>query len=523
MSERRVEIQVDGTRVETEPDITVAAALLNANVVGFRTSVRGEPRAPLCGMGVCYECRVTIDGVAHQRACMRVVAPGMRVGTRGSEPPSANGPAGPSSDRVDVAVIGAGPAGIAAATRAAESQAGARVVVIDEGLGPGGQIWRPHADGGASRAASQWITRLERSGAIVHRATAVVDVERNPNGFTLRAESHDRTLSIESRAIVLATGARERFLPFPGWTLPNVFGIGGAQALLKNGMSFRGKRVVIAGTGPLLLPVAASLARAGARVMVVAEQASRGEVTRFAAGLWRTPARLAQAVSYRSAFLRTPYSTGTWIVRADGDTSVREVTLTDGSRVRTIECDVLCAAFGLVPNTALANLIGCELRDDTVAVDERQATTVSGAYCAGEPTGIGGIDLALVEGEIAGLAATGAAADARLLSRQASFRREARALDRAFALRPEMKALASDDTILCRCEDVPSSDIDPAWSPRQAKLYTRVGMGPCQGRICGGALECLAGWPADAKRPPIQPARLSTLATEVDVITEPSS
>jgi len=521
VSATRVEVQVDGARLETTPGITVAAALLNANVLGFRTSVRGEPRAPLCGMGVCYECRVTIDGVAHQRACMRVVTPGMRVDTRHREDASPNQSSSATRNRVDVAVIGAGPAGIAAGTRAAES--GARVVVIDEGLGPGGQIWRPRADSGASRAASPWIARLERSGAVIHRATAVVDVQRTATGFALRAESHDRTLSIESRAIVIATGARERFLPFPGWTLPNVFGVGGAQALLKSGTSVRGKRVVIAGSGPLLLPVAASLARAGAQVKVVAEQASRGQVVRFAAGLWRAPARVAQAISYRSAFLRTPYSTGMWIVRADGDTSVREVTLTDGRRARTVECDVLCAAFGLVPNTALASLIGCELRDGSVVVDERQETTVSGAYCAGEPTGIGGVDLALIEGEVAGLAAAGSPAKSRLTTRRASFGREARALDRAFALRPELKALAADDTILCRCEDVALGDIDRGWSPRQAKLYTRMGMGPCQGRICGGALECLAGWPADTKRPPIQPARLSTLGADVDVITQPNS
>jgi NADPH-dependent 2,4-dienoyl-CoA reductase/sulfur reductase-like enzyme len=522
VSATRVEIQVDGVPLETEPGITVAAVLLNANVVGFRTSVRGALRAPLCGMGVCYECRVTIDGVPHQRACMRVIAPGMRVTTRQSDHAASTELPRPMGDHVDVAVIGAGPAGIAAGARAAES--GARVVVIDEGLGPGGQIWRPHAQGGAHRgAAAQWPARLERSGATVHRGAAVIDVQRTASGFALRAESHDRTLSIESRAIVLATGARELFLPFPGWTLPNVFGVGGAQALLKNGTSFRGKRVVISGTGPLLLPVAASLARAGAQVKLVAEQAPRGQVMRFAAGLWRAPARLAQAISYRSAFLRTPYATGTWIVRADGAASVREVTVTDGSRTRTIECDVLCAAFGLVPNTALASLAGCELRDGAVVVDGRQETTVPGIYCAGEPTGIGGVDLALVEGEIAGLAAIGAPAEAGLTGRRASLRREARALDRAFALRAELKVLPPDETIVCRCEDVPAGDIDPAWSPRQAKLYTRVGMGPCQARICGGALECLAGWPADAKRPPIQPARLSTLAAGVGVITESNS
>ena len=510
MSDGRIEIFVDGRPLEVEQGMTVAAAMLDAGVTAFRTSVAGEPRAPLCGMGICYECRVTIDGVAQQRSCMTRVASRMRVFTTPHATDEPIAAVEPRSERADVVVIGGGPAGIAAATRAAES--GARVVLVDEGLAPGGQIWRPRAHGALPRAAARWIDRLTRSGAITLASTSVIDVQQRVDGFFVRAESPGRAIVIEAGPIVLATGARERFLPFPGWTLPNVFGIGGAQALLKNGTSFRGKRVVIAGTGPLLLPVAASLASAGAIVTLVAEQARLGSVVSFASGLWRTPARLAQAVGYRSAFWRTRYATGLWVTRAVGEGRVRAVTLAHGARSRTVDCDVWCTACGLVPTTELARLLGCELQDGVVVVDGQQATSVPGVFCAGEPTGIGGVDLALLEGEVAGLSATGKLADVRLLKRRPGLEREARALDRAFTLRDELKALATDDTIVCRCEDVRSGTVDRTWTPRQAKLYTRTGMGPCQGRICGAALECAAGWPRDTKRPPIQPARLSTLA-----------
>jgi thioredoxin reductase len=515
VSDTRVEILVDGAPLRVAADATLAAALLDAGITSFRRSATGEPRAPLCGMGICYECRVTIDGVPQQRSCMTRVAPGMRVATT-PRPLEATGRApAQRSDRADVVVVGGGPAGIAAATRAAE--AGARVLLIDEGLGPGGQIWRPKTHGAPPRVAARWIDRLHRSGAVVRASTFVVDVQQSLNGFVVRAESAGDALVIEAPAVVLATGAREQFLPFPGWTLPNVFGIGGAQALLKSGLSFRGKRVVIAGTGPLLLPVAASLARAGANVQLVAEQAAFASVARFAWGLWRTPARIAQAMAYRSAFWRTRYQTGVWVASADGDEKIRAVTLTNGARRWTVDCDVLCTAYGLVPNTELACLIGCDVQNDFVVTDDRQTTSLPGVFCAGEPTGIGGVDLALAEGELAGLAASGRPpADGRLRRRRQLLQREASALDRAFAPRAEVKALASAQTVVCRCEDVRAGAIDRAWLPRQAKLYTRMGMGPCQGRICGAAFECVAGWARDAKRPPIEPASVATLST-VDV------
>ena len=408
-----------------------------------------------------------------------------------------------------VVVIGGGPAGIAAASSAAES--GARVTMIDEGPAPGGQIWRPAVSSPRPRVARQWIERLTASGADFLRSTSVVDVERSDERFVIVAESAGVGREIVADAVVLATGARERFLPFPGWTLPNVIGVGGAQALAKSGTAFRGKRVVIAGSGPLLLPVAAYLARSGAKVGMVAEQAPFANVARFAAGLWRRPKTLAQAIALRARFASSRFSTGTWITAAEGDSAVREVTLTNGTTIRTLECDVLCVAFGLVPNTELARLLNCAVDGRVVRVDDRQATTVAGIYCCGEPTGIGGLDLALSEGEVAGFVAGNHTVSEALIARRDAHRREAARLDRAFALRPELFALAKDDTIVCRCEDVRWGAIDRRWNARQTKLYTRLGMGPCQGRVCGAALECVLGWPADSVRVPTQPARCQTL------------
>jgi NADPH-dependent 2,4-dienoyl-CoA reductase/sulfur reductase-like enzyme len=414
----------------------------------------------------------------------------------------------------DVAVIGAGPAGIAAAALIAET--GRRVAVLDESVELGGQIWRHRRGGRPPAAARQWLRRLDRSGATVLRESSVVDVsDDSASGrFSLTAERGVSPLLVNATTLVLATGARERFLPFPGWTLPGVVGVGGAQALLKAGLDVSGRRVVIAGSGPLLLPVAASLAGAGAQVLRVAEQAAPRAVRAFAAGLWRHPSSLVQAARYRLAFAKTPYTMGEWVVAARGDGRVEEVTITDGRTARTLGCDLLAVAYGLVPNTRLARLVGCATARGAVVVDEHQRTTHPRAYSIGETTGVGGVDLALVEGQVAASHILGRQLPSSLLGRRDSLRAMATVMERTFVPRDELRHAVTPDTIVCRCEDVPFGALRAEWTMRQAKLYTRVGMGPCQGRVCGAALEFLHGWPADTVRLPVEPALLSSILAE---------
>jgi thioredoxin reductase len=414
----------------------------------------------------------------------------------------------------DVVVVGAGPAGMAAAARAAEARR--RVVVLDEAPNVGGQIWRHRTRASLGSDARRVIDRLSRSSADVQRGVAVVDVSVAGDGvITVVAERHRGGVeAVRASALVIATGARERFLPFPGWTLPGVMGIGGAQALVKQGATFRGKHVVIAGTGPLILPVAASLTDAGARVMLVAEQAPFQAVRDFAISLLAQPETLLQAAAYRLAFLRTPYATGTWVTAASGTDRLARVTVTNGRSTWSLPCEVLCTGYGLVPNVEMASLIGCATSDGAVVVDERQATSVPGVFAAGEVTGVGGVALAIVEGEIAGAAAAGVTrVDSSLARRRSGLRAVGRRMERTFAVRAEARALAGHDTVVCRCEDVRHSAIASLSDARAAKLYARAGMGACQGRVCGPALEMLFGWQPGRVRSPLEPARLSTLMT----------
>jgi D-hydroxyproline dehydrogenase subunit alpha len=220
-----------------------------------------------------------------------------------------------------------------------------------------------------------------------------------------------------------------------------------------------------------------------------------------------------EALGYAVALRPTTLRFGTWVVRAKGESRVREVVVTDGDRQRTLECDFLCVGYGLVPNLELAQLLGCELSARGVVVDDNQQTSVPGVYAAGECVGVAGVDAALAEGTIAGNAAADAAGRTSRAHRdRATARAWGRRLEATFALRPEILSVATEETIICRCEDVQLRRLDRQWTFRQAKLYTRIGMGPCQGRVCGPAMQRMYGWAPDRVRAPIYPTLVSTLA-----------
>jgi NADPH-dependent 2,4-dienoyl-CoA reductase/sulfur reductase-like enzyme len=310
-------------------------------------------------------------------------------------------------------------------------------------------------------------------------------------------------------------GARERFLPFPGWTLPGVMGAGGLQALVKNGLPIAGRKVIVAGSGPLLLAVAAYLHAHKALVGLIAEQASLRHLLGFGLSLLAHPGKLLQAIGLKARLLGIPYHPGTWPVSVNGRDRVQAVTLTNGLRTWSQPCDYFACGFGLVPNVELPALLGCRIERGCVFVDDEQQTNVPGVYCVGETTGIGGLECSLVEGRLAGYAASEQIERARqLLPARRRARHFAAALEGAFALRDELKELPRADTIVCRCEDVPHGALAACGDWRQGKLQTRCGMGPCQGRVCGPALAFLHGWEVQSIRPPVLPVRLGSLLGE---------
>lgn len=417
-----------------------------------------------------------------------------------------------------VVVVGAGPAGLAAANAVAET--GRPVLVIDQGIRSGGQIWRHRANDTLPRVARMAIeSATPPQVSIAHRAT-VVDAE-SPS--RLIVSFNGRIAAVDCDAVVLATGAMERLLPFPGWTLPGVTGVGGLQALVKSGLDLTGQRVVLSGTGPLTLAVAAVVVAAGADLRIMAEQADRRTVRRFAARALLHPRRLVQAASLRLASFRVPYRTDSWVLRAEGHERVEQVVMNLDGREETIACDWLGAATGLVPRSALASLLGCALDGDAVRVDGRQQTSVPGVFAAGECCGIKGERGALIEGMVAGLAAAGGERIPGRLMRSRNRHREFGArLERAFAPRAELAERVTDRTVICRCEGVTRAEIDGSWTQRQAKLWTRVGMGPCQGAVCGPACRTLFGWESNSARPPLELPTAAGWAAAVELRDPPA-
>jgi NADPH-dependent 2,4-dienoyl-CoA reductase/sulfur reductase-like enzyme len=413
-----------------------------------------------------------------------------------------------SQQHFDVLVIGGGPAGIAAAVRAAECRVS--VGLVDDNPSFGGQIWRGEFESGHDQSSVRWRDRLQGPEVTKFFGKRVF---HQPEAGVLLAEGTDDLCELRYTNLVLATGARERFLPFPGWTLPNVMGAGGLQAMVKSGLPIRGRRVVVAGSGPLLLAIAAYLRRHGAEIPIICEQASWSRLVRFGTLLAGYPRKIAQAFQLKKELAGVPFVANSWPLAAHGGQTLDGVTILRNGKTEVIPCDYLACGFHLVPNTELQSLLGCQISGGYVQVDNFQQTSVPRVFSAGEPTAIGGVESALVEGQIAGLAAAGETASARkLFGERRRAWRFAHLLDRTFRLRPELRSLSSAETIVCRCEDVPYSRLHEHRSWRAAKLQTRCGMGPCQGRVCGPATQFLFQWNPDSVRPPVFPARVESLA-----------
>ncbi|WP_410657009.1 NAD(P)/FAD-dependent oxidoreductase [Amycolatopsis sp. lyj-112] len=447
-----------------------------------------------------------------------------------------------------VVIVGAGPAGLAAAEQAL--RAGARVTVLDQADAPGGQYHRMLPEAYAARHPDRvqhgWAEFDRRRRVLAHPrcrwwpGTTVWALDRtesgNPRLHLLRGQvdgSGRERLTLEPDALLLATGAHDRTLPFPGWELPGVYTAGAAQALAKGERVAIGRRVLVAGAGPFLLPVAESLLGAGAEVVAVLEANPLRTVRKgWSARPWRLAAHAGKAgelarYAVTLARHRVPYRLGRAVIEARGADSVREVVTAkvrpDWSVIsgteRTYEVDAVCVGHGFVPQPELAVAAGCVLDDGFVRVDGEQRTTVDGVLAAGEITGIGGAITAAAEGAVAGCVAAGGNPDRSLLRARDRARTFAERLATAHPIGEAWPTWLRDDTIVCRCEETTYGELtraadDPARPGSHAlKLGTRAGLGPCQGRICGPTVSELLGGVERHHRPIAQPIRLGELAT----------
>ncbi|UJB45186.1 FAD/NAD(P)-dependent oxidoreductase [Streptomyces sp. A1-5] len=487
-----------------------------------------------------------------------------------------------ASEPYDLAVIGAGSAGLAGAV--AGSELGLSVALLDTSAQTGGQFYRApaptlgavrpealHHDWSAYTDLRRRLARSDVRHLPGHHVWSVTKGDEEGVGggagdglwavhaVTGADGSGERPVRVRARAVLLATGAYERQLPFPGWTLPGVVGAGGAQAMLKSGLALPGRHVVVAGSGPLLLAVASSLAAAGARVPAVVEASGYLRYARYPRALATNPHKAAEALIHGAALLwhRVRVRVRSAVTEVHGTDRVEAVTVTRLDRDwrpvrgtgRRIACDALTVGHGLVPQIELATALGCATRplsDGTraLALDGLQETSVRGLWAAGETGGVGGAQLARLEGELAAVTVA-----ARVLGRPAHggrVRELRRRRDRMRAFADAMAAVhapgrgwprwLTDDTDVCRCEEVTAGRIREAiedlgaHDARSVKLLTRAGMGWCQGRMCGSAVACLAtrghtAEPPAERRPFATPVPLSALAAlddpAVPLATEP--
>ena len=540
-------IRFDDREIEALEGETVAASLSAAGILTFRHTLTGAPRGLHCGMGACQDCVVTIDGRIGQRACVTAVRAGMDVR---SEPPATltpdNGPLPPEERAPDVLVIGGGPAGFAAATAAAE--AGAAVVLLDERSATGGQYTKPL--GRALRDANP-DARFRLGADARDRATrAGVTIETEALAWGAFAPDEISVLlrgvsvTFRPRRLILATGAHERPVPIPGWTLPGVLTTGGLQTLARTQLVCPGEKVVLAGTGPLNLQVACELLARGVTPVAVVDSAPppwRGSWGDAARMLSAAPDLMADALRMLWTLRRSgvPVLWSSRVVRLTGSGRVAAVELAD----RAIAADLVALNAGFQPEVGLARALGAPHRFEdsglghlATETDEEGRTALGSVFAVGDGAALGGARVAMARGRLAGLAA---ARDLGHAAPEDSFTRTAlrramtfqTALWRMFPLPPARADEIADETIVCRCEEVTAGRLraELAAGPRSLpalKKATRAGMGRCQGRFCAATVARLCPGASEpdgfaAPRAPVRPVPAAPLMHEAPEFQAP--
>ncbi len=543
----------DGQSVPLRSGQSLAAALTEAGLRSFRQTAKGASRGIFCGMGVCQDCLVTVNGVPNRRACMTAAAPGQQILTQVPFPdlgtagvPQAAGPARVIAP--DLLIVGGGAGGLSAAISARE--AGASVVILDERKVGGGQYFKQSAVGAPLDAQqADGADLLARALAAGAELIGEVEIWGAFDGLLFLAEHKGASLIARPRAAIIATGAYERPEIRPGWTLPGVMTTGAAQTLWRSYRTLPGKRVAIVGSGPLNLQVGRELAVGGAEVVLIAERGPAPWLRPLASaalaiadpGLVLTGLRTLSDLRKRGV----PVRHATRLDRIDSEGKALRVTVTGAGGPSTVTADAVLMNAGFDPQNEILRLLGARSVYDPafghlrVTRDETCATTVTGLYAVGDCAGLGGAPAAMTEGRIAGRAAAAALgfgdgydlfADQRKLSRYRRFQRHLWALHDVAPRLPEVP----DDTLICRCEEIDAGQIRQGLGEQPGhagtlKRATRVGMGRCQGRYCGPVAARLVaaatGAPVDdrsyfAPRVPIKPVAISSILAAEEALRD---
>ena len=542
------EFTFDGAPVPARSGQTVAAALLAAGIRKFRKTDSGQDRGVFCGMGICQDCLVEIEGTPNRRACLSQARAGLSVRIQQARPGAIadrdEAPEFPPtrSETPDMLVIGAGPGGLAAAEAAASL--GADVLLLDERKFPGGQFYKqtvPDLNQEAldrqQRNGAKAIAAALDAGARMIGDAAVWGVFDGP---VFCVEASGTALTVLPKAAVVATGAYERPRIVPGWEIPGVMTTGAAQTFWRSYRSLPGRKLAFAGNGPLNFQVALEMSRAGAEVALVAEAAA-SPFSRFlcaSAMLASDPLLTLEGLSMVAeiALRRIPVRYGSVIqgIEKSGDRLAARFASKSGGE--TIHVDALCMNYGFYPQNEILRLLNVRFDYDSTRRqlvpkrDARFETSVDGIFAVGDCCGTMGAPASIEEGRIAGSAAAslarGGPATQTRSRRLARFRRFQRSLWQLFAAEPQDLEDMSESALVCRCEGIDKSRISKLISNGNhdmgaVKRATRIGMGPCQGRYCAQVVAPhvarAAGRKFDqyalfAPRVPIKPVAISTIA-----------
>lgn len=498
----------DGTTLSAPSDVSVAAALTQNGKRIFRHTDTNAPRGIFCGMGVCQDCLITVDGQHNQRACMTPLRDGMKISAQIARPTLTAPPTThKAAERLtpSVLIVGGGAGGLNAAISAAA--AGADVVLLDERKVPGGQYFKQRADVAQPAMDTQQsdgkaLVQMARDASV--RIIPQIEVWGAFDGPEVMATGPDCVYAIRPKSLIVATGAYERPGMIPGWTLPGVMTVGAAQTLWRSYTTLPGKRIALFGNGPLTAQVALELAGGGAEIAVLGEAAQHPLRQPLAAldMLRRDPALTAKGISML-AKLRQKRATPIYNCRptriAQDGTALRVEYVSNGTTHHT-KADVVCLNFGFEPQNEILRLLGARMQFDTRFAQLRpdrsdtMETSVPRVFAIGDCCGTGGAPAAAVEGRIAGVAAANGVADQTAnnaeLARHYAFQK---ALWRLYDAPPVLLEDMADETLICRCEEITKGSLDTAMGAGHTdigavKRATRIGMGRCQGRYCAPVL-----------------------------------